>query len=649
MLDQIRPCLLPGAEVRVRKDGTAGVYDPDSGHSLEVTPEQANLLQLFDGKRSLLEVSAEYMNRHGFVPFSAIDELLWALTDANLLVDPPRNLAALSTVDRGGAIDLIAPHSRQRWSSVLPRALRVLELLVWPALAVWVVLSFKPVELAPVDVLLFYPGLVLALTLRERMKAAACALAGFPPRRSHLASVLGLAWYISPDTGVAALMDRGPRVFAHFAALLGGAAAFAIASPWPGPRAGAFVVLLFDLCPLAVTSVDAILSSVSKEPHLRERLRSFVGLPLLKTLFTFGFARAGGWLVVSGLLALGWFAALLYFMVGVGFETALRLIELTVNLDGPWRVVTAAGAFVLFLVCPSPLILTAFAGIESFFTAFWPRETGGRHAGGAAAIEAFRSIPLFSTLPDRDLALIAEQSREVTYGAGERIVEEGAAGNTFCSIRRGSVEVIRGEASSRPRVVARLGSGDCFGETAMLKDGVRTATVRAVTETVVIELASDAFEKVVATVGGVEFSAVLRAANAIGKSKLFRELPPERLSSLASRFVPRSVPKDTDVVTFGDQGDEFFLIAKGQVDVLSGEGKKLVTLGDGDVFGEIALLRNVPRTATVRTTVDTLVLVLGRETFLQALQADLALSAKVEEIAAAREGNPTSAPQPRPT
>jgi CRP-like cAMP-binding protein len=638
MLDDIRPCLLPGTEVRIRSDGTAGVYHPDSGRALEATREQAALLQLFDGQRSLLDVSAEYMSRHGFVPFSAIEELLWALTDANLLVDPPRNADAFSRVDNTSAIDLVTPHSHRRWRPTVPRAFRVLELLVWPAVAGWVALTSSRVELAPIDVLLFYPGLSLALTLRERMKAAACALAGFPPRRTHVASVLGLVWYVAPDASVAVLLDRGPRLFAHLAALLGGAAAFALASPWPGLRAGAFTVLLFDLCPLAATSMEAVLSSLSMEPHLRERLRGFVGLPLLKALFTFGFKRFGGWLVVSGVLALGWFAALLYFVVGVGFETALELVELTVSLENPWRIVTGAGAFVLFLVCPSPLIVTAFAGIESFFTAFWPRETGGRQAGGAATVEAFRAIPLFSALPDRDLARIAEQSREVTYGAGECIIEEGVPGHTFCSIRRGLVEVVRGEKSGRPRVVARLSVGDCFGEMAMLTDGVRTATVRAVTETVVIELPSDAFEKVVATVGGVDFSAVLRAANALGKSKLFKELPPERLSSLASRFVPRTVPKDTNVVTYGEPGDEFFLIAKGQVDVLSGVGKKLVTLGDGDVFGEIALLRNVPRTATVRTTVDTLVL--GRETFLQALQADLALSAKVEAMAAAREASP---------
>jgi CRP-like cAMP-binding protein len=339
--------------------------------------------------------------------------------------------------------------------------------------------------------------------------------------------------------------------------------------------------------------------------------------------------------------------AIFVMIFGLGLSTAMRLIEIGGTVSGNMQYLAGAGAMALFAICPLPLVLAAFQFIESAFEFFWPRETGGKTAGGAAELAAFRSIPLFSKLSDTDLGKIASHSREVTYGAGEKIVEEGAPGNTFCSIRRGTVTVIRGEATQRPRVVARLGAGDCFGETAMLKDGVRTATVRAVTETVVIELASEAFEKVVATVGGVDFAAVLRAASAIGKSKLFKELPPERLSSLASKFVPRSLPANTNVVTFGETGDEFFLIAKGAVDVLSGEGKKLVSLKDGDVFGEIALLRNVPRTATVRTTSDTLVLVLGREVFLQALHADLALSARVEEIAASRTGErPAFQPPP---
>ena len=70
--------------------------------------------------------------------------------------------------------------------------------------------------------------------------------------------------------------------------------------------------------------------------------------------------------------------------------------------------------------------------------------------------------------------------------------------------------------------------------------------------------------------------------------------------------------------------------------MLSAEGKKLNQLGDGDHFGEIALLRSVPRTATVRALTDTLLLVLSREVFLEALNADLSLSAKIENIVASR-------------
>lgn len=639
MLDQIRPCLLPSAEIRRRSDGTEGIYDAASGHSFETVPEQANLVQLFDGKRSLLEISAEYMNRYGFVPFAAIDDLMWGLADANLLVDPPESLERLGMLDRSSWVELITPTPRARWKAYWPTVLRALELLFWPALAIFVVMTVPAKALGPLDVALFYPGLVLALVLRDRFKAAVCALSGFPPRKSQLISVVGLLFYLAPDDEVVVLMDRRARVMAHLAALLGATTALAIASPWPGVWAGAAIVLVLDLCPLFHSSASAILCTLTRQTNLRVHLRLYVGIPLIKDLFTFNLPKSERALFVSGLYASAWMGLLFFLILGLGLSTGVRLIELGGRESGAMQVLTGIGAMALFAICPVPILLGVTQLIESAFTALWPRETGGRHASGAAELSAFRSIPLFSKLADADLAAIAAQSREVTYGAGEMIVEEGAPGDTFYSIRSGSVLVARGSSSDRARVVARLGAGDCFGETAMLKDGVRTATVRAATRTVVIELASQAFEKMVATVGGVDFAAVLRAASAIGKSKLFKELPAERLSSLASRFVPRSVPAGVDVVKFGDPGHEFFLIAKGEVEVLSGEGKLLVKLRDGDHFGEIALLRSVPRTATVRTTSDTLMLVLARDTFLQALHADLSLSARVEQIAASRATN----------
>ncbi len=636
MLDLVRPELLPNTEIRRRSDGNEGLYHAESGHSFVTSPDQSNLVQLFDGKRSLLEISAEYMNRYGFVPFAALDDLMRGLADADLLVNPPENPQGPGGTDRDSWAQLVAPTSRWRFRLPWPTALRALELLAFPALAVWVVQHQPRAALSPYDVPVFYAGAALALTLRARLNAAVCALFGFPPRRAHLISSAGVV-HLAPDHGVGVLMDKGPRMLAHLGALAGVGCAIAIGYPWPGVFAGAAVVLLLDLCPLVRSSASGLLSALSGQVHLRDHIRGYVGLPLLKSLLTFNVRRAGAGLFLSGVLSTVWIGVFLYVVLGVGIPVGLQLMNLGIKASGPAAILAYFGAFVLLAIFPLPLLLmVVIRGIESAFTVLWPPDAGGKRAGGAVDLSVFRSIPLFSKLLDADLALIAAQSRQMTYDSGQVIVEEGASGNTFYSVRQGSVEVTRGGSADQPKVLARLGAGDCFGETAMLKDGKRTATVRALSQTEVIELASEAFERVVANVGGVDFASVLRAASTIGKSKLFRELPAERLSSLATQFEPRSVAAGTDVVRFGDAGAEFFLIARGQVEVLSAQGAKLTQLGDGDHFGEIALLRKVPRTATVRTTADTLLLVLSREVFLRALHADLSLSARVEQSVEAR-------------
>lgn len=633
MLDHVRPGLLSTAEVRRRSDGTEGIYDADSGNSFETAPDQSNLVQLFDGKRSLLEVSAEFMNRYGFVPFAAMDDLMRGLADADLLDDPPESLQRIGMMDRSSLLELLAPSPLLRFRSFFPWPLRVLELFAWLALTGWA-MTRPAAPLSPLDVAWFYPGMVLALTLRGRFKGLACALAGFSPRRTQLLSAFGVL-YLVPDDAVSVLMDRRPRVAAHLAAVLGGVLAVAVAHVHPGLWAGAFLVLLLDLCPFAHSSMGGLLATLSGQQRLREHVRAYVGLPLIKNILSFKLARADRALFISALLSIVWVFGFVFVVLGLGLPTAVELIRVGVK-QTDWQTWLAyGGAVALFAVCPLPLLVLVSQAIETAFDVLWPPPAGGKRSKGVEDLSAFRSIPLFSKLSDADLATIASHSREVTYDAGQTIVQEGTQGDTFYSIRQGVVTVERGELD-RARVVARLGAGDCFGETAMLKDGTRTATVKAMTQVVVIELASTAFEKVVATVGGVDFASVLRAANTIGKSRLFKELPAERLSSLATKFVPRSIPAGTDVVRLGEEGSEFYLVGKGELEVLDAGGKRLALLKDGDHFGEIALLRNVPRNATVRTVGESLLLVLSREVFLHALNADLSLSERVEQIAQTR-------------
>jgi ATP-binding cassette subfamily B protein len=93
---------------------------------------------------------------------------------------------------------------------------------------------------------------------------------------------------------------------------------------------------------------------------------------------------------------------------------------------------------------------------------------------------------------------------------------------------------------------------------------------------------------------------------------LLNQLDMDSLRFLAGLFVSESYPAGRNIVVEGEVGDRFHMIARGRVEVLRGppdtSPERIAVLGDGDYFGEVALLRRVPRTATVRALNPTLLL-----------------------------------------
>jgi len=99
---------------------------------------------------------------------------------------------------------------------------------------------------------------------------------------------------------------------------------------------------------------------------------------------------------------------------------------------------------------------------------------------------------------------------------------------------------------------------------------------------------------------------------------------------LASALAPLSVPAGTEIVREGEAGDRFYIVIEGDYDIIK-QGTE-VTRSPGEYFGEIALLRDIPRTATVRARSPMQLYTLDRDTFLSAVAGHGAARAAGEAV-----------------
>jgi CRP-like cAMP-binding protein len=120
---------------------------------------------------------------------------------------------------------------------------------------------------------------------------------------------------------------------------------------------------------------------------------------------------------------------------------------------------------------------------------------------------------------------------------------------------------------------------------------------------------------------------------------IFAPLPEVTIERMATELVPSTAAAGTTVFRRGDEGDRFYVIEDGTVDVQVDSGSP-VELGRGDFFGEIALLRDVPRTATVTARTDTRLYSLNWDAFVPAVAGHAPSRRAADTVIGARLGVP---------
>jgi CRP-like cAMP-binding protein len=109
------------------------------------------------------------------------------------------------------------------------------------------------------------------------------------------------------------------------------------------------------------------------------------------------------------------------------------------------------------------------------------------------AEEVLSSVELFEDFPKEFLAGLAAASETRSYSKGDEIVRQGEPADAFFVISRGTAEVALSH-DGQEHVIATLGKGSFFGEMAFLREGTRTATVRAASDADCIVLTRSVFD-----------------------------------------------------------------------------------------------------------------------------------------------------------
>ncbi len=122
----------------------------------------------------------------------------------------------------------------------------------------------------------------------------------------------------------------------------------------------------------------------------------------------------------------------------------------------------------------------------------------------------------------------------------------------------------------------------------------------------------------------------------LSKTSLFKGLDAGDIENVASQTVTRQFPKNTVIVSQGDDTDSFYVILQGKVDVFlqNDKGKEIIinTLGECEAFGELAPLGGIPRQASIITTEDSIFGVISRQVFMDTLLTRPAISMRIIDL-----------------
>ncbi|MGE5227950.1 MAG: cyclic nucleotide-binding domain-containing protein [Planctomycetaceae bacterium] len=643
--EKFRPKLAEGCEVKFFRlrwgDDYAMLADP--GHTAHYKLEvwEGRLVESLDGTRTVSEVVVDHLTGSGDFDAGAIVSLIVSLREVGIFEGWTVNVTALleERVDTATSgrrrLREFMKTLRIQWTGADALVRRLYDggvrLCYQPsAVVIGLVVSLggliaflsavlsgrHHIVIGNATVQTFVMmGLGLILTAAHELGHAS-TLVHF--RRKVLGAGF-LLYYGTPaffiDTSDGQMLERGPRMLQAIAgpfaeSVLAGCSSLLLFVFPTGPFSDFlykfsvlnYYVIFLNLIPLLELDGYWVLADGIEVPDLRPRSIAFIRKDMWHKLF-----RRERFSLQE--VALG-----AYGILGIVFTilTSLTGLLLWKHVFGGlvielWDSGPASRVLMVVLVAffAGPILRGLVALVRTIVRrvrAVWQRirfrfETSWR----VEAAEMIDALPGFEELPVDVLNDLAGRIRLRQLSRDEAVFRQGDVPDAFYVVRSGTVAVEDQDPDTGDtRTIRTLSRGDAFGEVGLLNAAPRQATVRAVgAPAELYRVDKNAFDRLLADVmRAPRFAPTMQAYAELRELAPFRRLTSTDLGTLLEHGEWVVAPAGDVLVRQGDVGDAFYVVASGRAEVVQ-DGASLADLGPGEFFGEIALLEDVPRTASV--------------------------------------------------
>jgi CRP-like cAMP-binding protein len=285
----------------------------------------------------------------------------------------------------------------------------------------------------------------------------------------------------------------------------------------------------------------------------------------------------------------------------------------------------------------------SYSGPSSGFRKFWL--VRGARLGKLEQIELqsndaltlLKEIPPFNQLEEKLVDMIAKDSDFKDYNIGHFLCEQGDDSRDMFIILSGKVGVYRKISLGRRLKVLELTSGATLGEVGFFKGGMRTADVVALENLRVLKIRfNEELNSWFLDENRFRFlQDRMWLMQTLMSSKLFGDIPLEALELFikSGEFIDR--PENQMILGEGQEPNAFYIIVQGSCLVMQ-KGEIIRELYRGDVFGEIGLLLNRSRTATIVSKEPVKLLVVSGGEFWHILSENINLGILLEKVAYSR-------------